>query len=95
MWTRLNCQIFVLFSLLTCVVDSQCDSNNDTIPQICQRQRDNNVLCTELSGECLECTWPEGCQYGQTINVTCQAKYDESNDCQVRSLANTHNTKQL
>ena len=83
-WTRFSAQTFVLFALLICVVDSQCDSNNDTIPQICQHQRDNNVPCTELNGECLECSWPEECQYGRKVNVTCQVK-EGSSECQVRS----------
>jgi len=75
-WTELCVLVCVQISLLTCGTESQCDSNNDTIPEVCRQQSDSNVSCEEFSGECLECTWPEDCVYGQTVIVTCVSKYD-------------------
>ena len=80
--------VCVVLALLVCGVVSQCDSNNETIPEICQQQFKNNVSCTELSGECLNCTWRDDCdecRYGDNVTVTCRSKNDDDDDeCQVR-----------
>lgn len=75
-WTEICALVCVQICLFVCFAESQCDSNNDTIPEICRQQSNNNVSCTEFSGECIECMWPEDCEYGENLNVTCHSKYD-------------------
>ena len=74
-WTGYSALVYVQISLLTCVAVSQCDFDNQTIPEICREQSNNNVSCTEFSGDCIECFWEE-CNYGETVNVTCRSQYD-------------------
>ena len=77
-WTEICTVVYIQISLLVYFVESQCDNNNDTIPEICRQQSNSNVSCTELSGECLNCTWPEeDCEYGGNVTVMCGSKFDD------------------
>ena len=76
-WTEIWALVYLQFSLLVYFVEAQCDTNNDTIPEICRQQTNNNVSCTELSGECVECMWPPDCDYGRNVNVTCESRFDD------------------
>ena len=85
--------LYLHISFLVCVVKSQCNSNNDTIPEVCRQYFNNTaVKCTELDGECLNCTWPEDCEYGEMVNVTCESKFDdiECTTGQVRGYIGYH-----
>lgn len=75
--TETSALVYLQISLLVYFVKSQCDNNNDTIPEICRRQSNGNVSCTELSGECLQCTWPDDCEYGGNITVMCESKFGD------------------
>ena len=78
-WTEIFALLYIQISLLVYFVESQCDNNNnDTIPEICRRQSNANVSCTELSGECLDCMWPtDDCEYGENVTVRCESKFDD------------------
>jgi len=66
----------VLYYAFVCtlVVCSSCNvlDNNDTIiPDTCNV----TTSCSDLGGECLNCTFPE-CKYGDVVNVECTVKFD-------------------
>lgn len=88
------CVLLVVLSSLTNIAESQCDFNNDTVPEICREQSENNVSCTELNGECLHCTFPDNCTYGDNVTVKCVSKYSEiqCNDGEVCSVIRSTNT---
>jgi len=76
----------LLFCALVCTlfVCSSCfvgDSNGTVIPDTCNVP--SSTPCSELGGECLNCTFPDSCEYGKNVTVECTVKFDEiecSND---------------
>ena len=79
---KIRALLYLHTSLLVCIVKSQCSTNDDTydntVPEVCRQYFNNTAIqCTELDGECLNCTWPEDCEYGKIVDVTCESKFDD------------------